>query len=110
MKDAKDVAKALFSVLLFVTVIVIGVFYTIHDFRKKLLQKIRDKKEMNVEVDELAAQLRGSYKSSHEDLREEFKSMQQLQTDVASQLVELKSIVAQFTALQHQNDDNVKQD
>lgn len=109
MKDAEKVAKALFSVLLFLTVIVIGVFYTVHNFRK-LLQQIHDKKETHVEVDELAAQLRDSYKSSHQNLGEELKSTQQLQTDVATQLVELKNIVAHFAALQHQNDDNVKQD
>lgn len=107
MKDTENVAKGLFAVLFVVTMLVMGLYYTVHNFRM-LLQKMRDKNEMN--VDHLAGQLRDSYKSSHQDLRLELKSIQQVQTDVATQLAELKSIVAQLSALQHQNDENDKQD
>jgi predicted PurR-regulated permease PerM len=107
MKDTENVEKGLVALLFFVMVLVMGLCYTVRNFRT-LLQKMGDQNEKS--VDHLAEQFRDSHKSLHQDLGEELKSIQQLQTDVATHLVELKSIVAQFSALQYQNNENDKQD
>ena len=70
------------------------------------MQKIRGEPAHTREesVDDLSARLRDSYRSSHVDVKEEIKVMQQLQADVASQLNDLKGVLAQYKALQNQND------
>lgn len=78
---------------------------------RTLGQKIRAKRETNAHyLDDQVARLH-PYQSSRQDLGAEIAAMEQLQKDVASQLNELKGILAQFNHQQsNQITTSLKQD
>ena len=90
--------------------------YTIQNCRK-LAQTIRGDETCLVVVTmdkhDVTLQLRKSSQTSHQQLGKELQSMQQLQLEVAAQLVEIKSVLSQYAALQQKNEvtvDNEKKD
>lgn len=96
--------------------LVVGIQYTVYNCRK-LVQTVRGN-ERNETTDayhrvdrqvigDVTAQLKSSTKTCQKQLGQELQSMQQLQVHVATQLTELKQVLAQYAAVQQQqqNDD-----
>jgi hypothetical protein len=123
-RASKDVVFFFILISVLLVVLVIGLWYTAQNCRK-LARTIRaphdgdnineqpngvDRMTLQVQ-NEVTNRLRQSSKTQHEQLGEQLQSMQQVQLDVASQLVEIKSALAQYATMQQQQQhDNEKQD
>lgn len=117
----KDIAFFFILTSVLLVVFVVGLWCTVQNCRK-LARTIRHGEADSIEQpvdsmtrqvqDEVTNRLRESSRTQHEQLGEQLQSMQQLQLDVASQLMEIKSALAQYAIMQRQQqqDDNEKQD
>jgi len=117
-RSPKDIAIFFTLISFLLSVLVVGIWYTIQNCRK-LARTVRGEKEETRQVrvdaaavDTVTTQLRNSSQKSHQQLGEELQSMQQLQLNVASQLVEIKSVLSQYAAMQQggTGGNNTKQD
>lgn len=119
-RSTLDFVVFIVLITILVVILAIGMMYTAQNCRK-LARAIRGdddegvatRRLMDENANEITQKLRTSSKRSHQQLGHELQSMQQLQLDVASQLVEIKSVLSQYAAIQHQqreNDEYDKQD